>query len=69
MTDRKLLQFPMCNPELFSPEINNEVLSIGEFGHVLSAAIRALPHISELQLQDELRRALCDLLLSKDGVA
>ncbi len=62
MTDGKLLQFPMCNPELFSPEINNEMLCTCEFSQVLSAAIRALPYVSNLQVRTELKRALCDLL-------
>ena len=69
MANEKLLQFPMRDPELFSREINNEVLSTSEFSHVLSAAIRALPHVSELQLRNELKRALCDLLLPRHGAA
>ena len=69
MAKGKLLQFPIRNPELFSREINNEVLSTGEFSHVLSAAIRALPHVSEPHLRNELKRALCDLLLPKHGAA
>ena len=69
MANGKLLQFPLRNPELFSREINNEVLSTGKFSQVLSAAIRALPYISELQLRDELKRALCNLLLPKHGAA
>jgi hypothetical protein len=59
----------MRTPELFSREINNEVLGTGKFSHVLSAAIRALPYISEVQLRDELKRALCNLLLPKHGAA
>ena len=69
MANGKLLQFPMRTPELFSREINNEVLSTGEFSHVLSAAIRALPHVCQPQLRNELKRALCDLLLPKHGAA
>lgn len=69
MSTGKVLQFPMRNPELFSPEINNELLSTGKFRQVLSAAIRALPYISQPHLRNELKRALCDLLLPKQGVA
>ena len=69
MSTGKLLQFPIRNPELFSREINNQVLSTGQFSHILSAAIRALPHVSHLQVWNELKRALCDLLLPKQGVA
>jgi hypothetical protein len=38
----KLLQFPSSNPELFSREINCQVLRSSEFNHVLYAAIRVL---------------------------
>lgn len=69
MSTGKVLQFPIRNPELFSSEINNQVLSTDQFSHILSAAIRALPHVSHLQVWNELKRALCDLLLPKQGVA
>jgi len=69
MSTGKVLQFPIRNPELFSSEINNQVLSTSQFSHILSAAIRALPHVSHLQVRNELKRALCDLLLPKQGVA
>ena len=69
MVNGTLLQFPMRNPALFSREINNEVLSSGEFSRVLDAAIRALPYVADPHLRKELKRALCDLLLAKDGVA
>ncbi len=69
MADAKLLQFPMRNHELFSPEINQQVLRNSEFNQVLYAAIRALPHVQNSRLRDELKRALCDLLLRQDGAA
>jgi len=59
----KVLQFPMRNPNLFSREINDQVLSHSEFNRVLNAAIRALPHVQNSQYREELKRALCDLLL------
>jgi len=65
----KILEFPMRNPTLFSPEINDQVLSGGEFNRILYAAIRALPHVNDLTRREELKRALCDLLLHENGVA
>ncbi|HEY7353596.1 MAG TPA: hypothetical protein VH596_12580 [Terriglobales bacterium] len=69
MGNGRLLQFPMRNPGLFSPEINSQVLSTSELKSVLYAAIRALPYVANPVEKEELRRALCDLLLSHDGVA
>jgi len=69
MVTGKLLQFPMRNPDLFSREINCQVLSNGEFNRILYAAIRALPYVSNLQCREDLKRALCDLLLRDDIVA
>jgi hypothetical protein len=69
MANGKLLPFPVRNPDLFSREINYQVLSNGEFNRILCAAIRALPHVSNLQCREELKQTLCDLLLREDGVA
>jgi hypothetical protein len=69
MTNRKLLQFPMRNPNLFSQQINQQMLRNSEFNQVLYAAIRALPHVQNFCYRDELKRALCDLLLRENGVA
>ena len=69
MASAKLLQFPMRNPDLFSPEINSQVLSTTKLNQILFAAIQALPHIHDLQRREELKSALCDLLLPEDGVA
>ena len=69
MVTGKLLQFPMRNPDLFSREINYQVLSSSEFNRILYAAIRALPHVKNLHCREELKRALCDLLLPEDGMA
>lgn len=65
----KLLQFPLGNPALFSREINHQVLTSSEFNQVLYAAIRALPHVRNSHLREELKQALCDLLIRQDGVA
>jgi hypothetical protein len=43
MSNGKLLQFPLRDPDLFSGEINRQVLSTGAFGQLLCAAIRAMP--------------------------
>ena len=69
MANGKLLEFPMRNPDLFSREINNRVLSNSEFKRILDAAIRALPHVKGSNPREELKRALCDLLLCENGVA
>lgn len=69
MAGGKLLQFPMRNPDLFSREINYQVLSKSEFNGILYAAIRALPHVSDIRRREQLKRAMCDLLLREDGVA
>jgi len=69
MSNGKILQFPMRDPDLFSREINSEVLSNGEFNRVLCAAIRALPNVKDSHCREELRRALCDLLLREAIVA
>ena len=69
MANAKVLQFPMRNPDLFSREINYQVLSHSEFNGILYAAIRALPHVKSSHCREELKRALCDLLLREDDVA
>jgi len=69
MSAGKLLQFPLRYPDLFSREINQQVLRNSEFNPVLYAAIRSLPHIQNSRLQDELKQALCDLLLRQNGAA
>jgi hypothetical protein len=43
MVQGKLLRFPMRDPDLFSQQINCQVLRNSEFDSVLYAAIRALP--------------------------
>lgn len=69
MSNGKLLQFPLRNPDLFSGEINRQVLSTGEFARLLYAAIEALPHVKDPASREELKRALCDLLFNGDAVA
>ena len=65
----KVLQFPMRNPDLFSAEINSQVLSATRLNEILYAAIQALPHIQDLRRREDLKSALCELLLPEDGVA
>ena len=69
MSNGKLLQFPLRNPDLFSGEINRQVISTGEFARLLYAAIQALPHVKDSGSREELKRALCDLLFNADAVA
>jgi hypothetical protein len=61
MSAQNVLQFPMRNPDLFSPEINSQLLTGSEFSRVLQAAILALPHIQDSHIREELKDALCDL--------
>jgi hypothetical protein len=61
MSVQKILRFPVRNPDLFSPEINSQLLTASEFSRVLEAAIRALPHIRDSQVRENLKDALCDL--------
>jgi hypothetical protein len=61
MSAQKLLRFPMRNPDLFSPEINSQLLTASEFSRILEAAIHALPHIQDSCVREELKDALCDL--------
>ena len=61
MSAQNVLQFPMRNPDLFSPEINSQLLTGSEFNRVLQAAILALPHIQDSHIREELKDALCDL--------
>lgn len=61
MSAQKVLQFPMRNPDLFSPEINSQLLTAGEFSRILQAAILALPHVHDPYIREELKDALCDL--------
>lgn len=59
----------MRNPDLFSREINYEVLSNSEFSRVLYAAIRSLPHVNDSYWREELKRALSDILSHENGAA
>src|SRR2546423_1700530 len=61
----KILEFPIRNPTLFSPEVNYQVLTGSEFNRILIAAIRALPHVNDVTRREELKPALCDFLLEK----
>ena len=65
----KVLQFPMRNPDLFCPEINSQVLSTTKLKEILYAAIEALPHIQDSRKREELKLALCELLLPEDSAA
>jgi len=69
MVTGKVLEFPIRNPSLFSPEINYQVLSSSEFNRILIAAIQALPHVKDGTRREELKRALCDLLLDENEIA
>jgi hypothetical protein len=69
MSDNKVLQFPIRYPELFAPIINQRELQDSQVTGVLYAAIRALPHVNDPLCREELKRALCELLLDHDGAA
>jgi hypothetical protein len=69
MISGKLISFPLRNPELFTAEINSEILGNSELRRVLCAAIQALPHVKDRACQQELKSALCELLLNSDAAA
>jgi hypothetical protein len=62
MTPEKLSHFPTRYPELFSAEINRQVLANGELRRLLYAAIHALPYVQDDRCREELKRALCELI-------
>jgi hypothetical protein len=68
MLPGNVVSFPVRNPDLFSPEINCEILANSEVYRVLYATIRALPYVQDGQRREELKEALCELLL-RDGAA
>ena len=68
MLPAHVVSFPVRNPDLFSPEINCEILANSEVYRVLYATIRALPYVQDGQRREELKEALCELLL-RDGAA
>ena len=58
-----VIELPVRNPQLFSPEINRQALAGGKLHGVLYSAIRALPYVQESGCREDLKRALCELLL------
>ena len=64
MAPGNVVRFPIRKPELFSPEINRQVLASGELHRLLYVTIRALPYVLYFECREELKRALCKLLLS-----
>lgn len=62
MSDR-VITIPVRNPQLFSPVINREVLIQGNLYELLSSAVRALPHVSDPECRENLKQALCDILM------
>ena len=59
----RVLQFPMREPYLFTRDINCQILGASQVNRVLVAAIRALPHVHDGERREELKQALCELLL------
>jgi hypothetical protein len=66
MSPANVVPFPIRNPELFYPEINSQIMG-SELYQVLYATIRALPYVQDRQRQEELKQALCELLLSNSA--
>ena len=62
MSNGKLLQFPLRNPDLFSGEINRQVISTGEFAGLLYAAIRACLAIDLVTSSENADLARAELL-------
>lgn len=59
----RVLELPIRNPRLFSPEINREALAQGKMHALFAAAIEALPYVASADRRENLKRALCDVLL------
>ena len=58
-----VLTIPVRNPQLFSAAINREVLAQGKLYALLSSAIQALPYVTDSECRENLKQALCDILL------
>jgi hypothetical protein len=69
MTTAKVLQFQYVTLISSQEKSNYQVLSHSEFSPIIYAAICALPHVSNSCLREELKHALCDLLLRQNGAA
>lgn len=63
-----VIELPVRNPQLFSPEVNCQALAGGRLHSVLYSAIRALPYVEESECRENLKRALCDFLLLDPAV-
>ena len=58
-----VIELPVRNPQLFSPEINRQAFAGGKLQCVLYSAIQALPYVQKSECRENLKRALCELLL------
>ncbi len=63
MASQNLVPFPLRDPASFAPEINRQILESSEFRRLLFAAIEALPHIEDPRCGEELKQALCQLIV------
>lgn len=63
-----VIELPMRNSQLFSPEINCQALAAGRLHLVLLSAIQAMPYVEESERRENLKRALCDFLLGHAAV-
>ena len=64
-----VIELPVRNPHLFSPDINRQVLANGKLYFLLHSAIKALPYVAQREHREDLKRVLCDLLLWDDPAA
>jgi hypothetical protein len=58
-----VIELPVRDPHLFSPDINRQALAGGKLHRALYSAIQALPYVQENRCRENLKRALCELLL------
>jgi hypothetical protein len=58
-----VIEIPVRNPQLFSPEINRQALAGDKLQRAIYSAILALPYVQDSKHQENLKSALCDLLL------
>ncbi len=62
MAPEKVVHIPIRYPELFSDQINRQILANGELRRLLFAAIAALPYVRDYRCWKELKEALCELI-------
>jgi hypothetical protein len=63
-----VIELPVRNPHLFSPEINRQALVAGNLYFVLHSAIQALPHVQESECRENLKRTVRASVVGSGGL-